>query len=279
MKIYKAKISEYRVISCHCDHKVFPYLRDDKGEKIIYCISPHHGRSFLVGNSNSRYIMSKGNGLSYTKHNFINTRELNNDSWGLLLEQDAKRDFYLGLEIESLGIRTNHMEYILELDGELELKENQRIKPILLQYSVECPYRICDAIYMPHNLIYNEVVKWRKFNVKGFLSYHLIAADVLIKNLRILHDNNILHNAIHPHNYTWSLELLDFELACSPSYPYGSEDEMRHVKDLYHREIMHTYDVVNTIAWCLKEEIDYAVIDGIFKDYGFDLNEYKIVCK
>ena len=38
MKIYKAKISEYRVISCHCDHKVFPYLRDDKGEKIIYCI-------------------------------------------------------------------------------------------------------------------------------------------------------------------------------------------------------------------------------------------------
>ena len=40
----------------------------------------------------------------------------------------------------------------------------------------------------------------------------MIAADLLLHNLQILHKNEILHNAISEQNYTWALELLDFEL-------------------------------------------------------------------
>ena len=102
--------------------------------------------------------------------------------------------------------------------------------------------------------------------------YHLIAANVLIKNLKILHTNNILHNAINFQNYTWALELLDFELACSPSYPYTKEDDQRHVKDFFNREILYTYEIIKYIACFLSEPIDYKLIDSLFKMYGFDLS-------
>ena len=104
----------------------------------------------------------------------------------------------------------------------------------------------------------------------------MIAANVLIRNLRIMHDNNILHNAIHEQNYTWALELLDFELACSPAHPYSSEDDIRHVKDLFPREILQTYVIINYIAAVLHEEIDFKKVDNLFAEYGFDIGQYEI---
>lgn len=105
----------------------------------------------------------------------------------------------------------------------------------------------------------------------------MIAANVLIRNLRVLHDHDILHNAISEQNYTWALELLDFELACSPAHPYTSEDDMRHVKDLFPREIMQTYVVINYIAGVLRENIDFVEIDKLFAEYGFDLKQYVVL--
>lgn len=254
-----------------------PYIRDNNGDRLLFCLSPNHGRSYFVTKTaERRFVISKGNGLSYTHFPLINTGEFGDDTLGLLIRKDAERDFLLGQEIEALGVKTNHMEYVLELDMELKLPNGHILKPILLQYDVECPYRICDAAFMTQEQILSEVVKWEKMNERGYDKAHMIAANVLIHNLRVLHDHNILHNAIHEQNYTWALELLDFELACSPKYPYTNEDDMRHVKDLFPREIIQTYVIINYIAGVLREEIDFIEVDALFSEYGFDLKQYVV---
>lgn len=214
----------------------YPYLRCDDGDIKMHCISPIHGRSYIIGRStDGRYIVSKGNGLNYSEYVFLNTGEMGNDTWGLLLRQDAVRDFLLGQEVATLGIKTNQMEYVLELDIYLSLPNGNKIKPCLLQYSLECPYRITDVPFMSTREIKRETDKWETMNEKRYKERYLIAADILVKNLYILHSHNILHNAIQESNYTWALELLDFELSCSPSYPYEREDYQRHVVDLFSR--------------------------------------------
>ena len=271
----------YRVIhDSGCLQKIYPYIRNEKGDNEMFCPTPLHGRSFIVGKTeNGRYIVSKGNGLSYTQSPFLHTGEFFDGTWGLLLRQDAERDFLLGQEIEALGIKTNHMQYVIEVDLEINLSNGHKLKPTLLQYDVECPYRICDAPFMDREIIETEVKKWESINERGYEKYHLIAANILIRNLRILHDNNILHNAIHEQNYTWALELLDFELACSPKHPYAQEDYQRHVKDLLPREIIQTYIIINYIAGVLKEEIDFDEIDSLFAEYDFDFKQFNINIK
>ena len=278
MKRDKAINVGYQVLKSYDSTKeVYPYLRNEDGDKEIYCLSPYHGRSFIVGRlDNGRYVVSKGNGLSYTRHSFLHTTESYDDTWGLLLRQDAERDFAIGQEIEALGLKTNHMEYVLELNYEIRLPSGRIVKPILLQYDVECPCRISDATFMTKDQIQAEVQKWGKMNERGYNTAHMIAANVLIRNLRIMHDRQVLHNAIHEQNYTWALELLDFEIACTPTHPYSSEDDMRHVKDLFSREMIHTYVIINYIAGALREDIDYAAVDALFKDYGFNLHQYDV---
>lgn len=255
---------------------VYPYIRNLKGDKEMFCLTPLHGRSFVVGRAeNGRYIVSKGNGLSYTQSSFLHTGEFYDGTWGLLLQQDAKRDFLLCQEIEALGIKTNHMQYVIEVDLEISLPNGHKVKPTLLQYDVECPYRICDAPFMKQEQIQSEVQKWEEINEHGYDKYHMMAADVLIRNLRLLHDNNILHNAIHEQNYTWALELLDFELACSQKHPYEKEDYQRHVKDLLPREIIQTYIIINYIAGVLKEDVDFNEIDSLFAKYNFNLKQFE----
>lgn len=268
----------YRILESSAYSKsVFPYLRNQDGDKEMLCPSPLHGRSYVVGmTNNGRYIVSKGNGLCYTKLTFLHTGEFYDGTWGLLLRQDAERDFVMGQEIETLGIKTNQMEYVLELDVEIALPNGHTVKPTLLQYDVECPYRICDAAFMTQEQLQAEVAKWKKMNNCGYEKAHMIAANVLIRNLRILHDHNILHNAIHEQNYTWALELLDFELACSPKHPYTNEDDMRHVKDLFPREIIQTYIIINYIAGVLREKIDYVEVDALFAENGFDLKQFVV---
>lgn len=258
-------------------YNVFPYLRNSNGNKKMFCVSPHHGRSYLVNKTKEgRFVVSKGNGLSYSQYQLIHTGEFGDDTLGLLLRKDAERDYIIGQEVESLGIKTNHMEYVLELDVKINLPNGHMLKPCLLQYDVECPFRICDATFMSQEQIQAEVAKWEKLNERGYDKAHMIAANVLIRNLRILHDHNILHNAISEQNYTWALELLDFELACSPTHPYTSEDDMRHVKDLFPREILQTYVIINYIAGVLREEIDFLEVDALFAEYCFDLKQYDV---
>lgn len=276
MEKVKAINVPYKIIRANDIHStIYPYLRDSEGNKTMYSLSPNHGRSFLIGrNNDGKFIISKGNGLSYTQYRMLNTGEFGNDTWGLLLKTDAIRDFTLGLEINALGIKTNQMEYVLELEKDIVLTNGNIVKPVLLQYNVECPYRISDAAFMSRKKIRKEIEKWKYMNNRTFTNYYLIAAEILIRNLRILHDNNILHNAIHEHNYTWALELLDFELACSPENPYTSEESRRHVKSLFSREIIQTYVIINYIANVLNEKINYQIVEELFEKYGFYLNMY-----
>lgn len=276
---FRCKSVSYTLLhSTNGRYPTYPYLRYADGDKEMCCLSPIHGRSFVVGRlDNGRYVVSKGNGLSYSQYVLLNTGDFGDATLGLLLRKDAIRDFLLGQEIEALGIKTNHMEYVMELDAVVTLPNGHRLKPVLLQYDVECPWRISDAPFMTHEQIWNEVYKWEVLNDEGFEENYMIAANVLIRNLRILHDHNILHNAIHEQNYTWALELLDFELSCSPTHPYEQEDYRRHVKDLLPREITQTYVIINYIAAALHEEIDYQRIDNLFAEYGFDIKQYAIV--
>ena len=154
MTPFKARRYNFRqLLSNDCEYQPQPLLLAPDGDTTIWNVSPHsHGRSFIVGKTkNGRSIISKGNGLSYTSQTFVNTGEMGDNTWGLLLRDDAIRDFTLCNEIASLGIKTNQMECVLELECEAILSEEKRIHPCLIQYDVECPYRISDSCIMDNS--------------------------------------------------------------------------------------------------------------------------------
>ena len=278
MKRYRAKALQYDLLYSKVNQeKIYPLVRDDFGDEQIFCISPIHGRSFVVGKKNNgNWIISKGNGLSYSTHSFVDVSESDNYIWGCLSREDAVRDYKIGNEVRDLGIRTNVMEAVLELDCQL-IDKGKSIRPCLLQYEVQCPYRLCDFPFMPNSMRRKIIESWMFFDSK-YSEMYLIAAEVLIRNLRILHENNVIHNALHIQNYTWALELLDFESSRTENMPYNNSEYEHNIMMLLNGEIMKTYEIVNYIGWCLGEAVDYYKIDSIFKDFGYNLNNYKLDC-
>lgn len=274
MKEYSAVRCAFDYVFCSNNCTPYPLLRFAAGKEKIFAVSPLHGRSFVVGQRNDgRYTVSKGNGLCYSEYLFLNTPETQLDVWGLLLMKDALRDYHCCQDVKALGIKTNQMECVLELDYPIYIAQTDTtVKPVLLQYNVECPYRICDAPFMERSQIEAEVTKWQQYNSKGYSKSHEIAADILIGNLRTMHDHEVLHNAIHEQNYTWALELLDFELTRTPQHPYEKEDYERHAPSLYNRELIQTYVIINYIAGVLREKVNFADIDRMWRDYGFDIS-------
>lgn len=280
--IYNARECKYNIIcsndSLHFDY--FPYLRDDEGLEKMYLVSPEHGRSYLVSKAEgNRFVVSKGNGLSYSQYRFLNTGEMGCGTWGLLLKDDAIRDYNNGILAASYGIKTNRMHCVIELDEQVTVPTAPvtTLNPVLLQYDVACPYRISDAPFIPPKIMHNESNKWRPVDSPVNSPKHVLAADTLICNLKIMHDHGFLHNAITVQNYTWALELLDFEMASSPEYPYDEGANPELVMSLFNREILHTYQVIVYIAKVLDEKVDYGVIDKLFYKYGMDLRDL-VVC-
>lgn len=273
MKNFKAERVYYNIEFLSDDkNTVYPLVRDEYGQHIIQCVSPLHGRSFLLGMNKGRWVVGKGNGLSYTTHPFVITSPINGETWGGLSLDNAVRDFNICNEVSSLGIKTNQMEYVLSLDGNI-LQNGESCKAGLLQYSVECPYRISDYGFIPQQMLNDTVTKWKgRYSQK-----HLQAADILVRNLRILHENNIMHNALHPQNYSWALELLDFEASRTDKYPYDNPDYEAYVPMLIKIEVVQTYETINHIAWCLGEEPDYHTIDFIFNENGFEINDLQVI--
>lgn len=277
MKLNKFFASEIGYICIENETmSVYPYVIDDQGDKEIYNLSPIHCRSYVVGqHKNGRYVITKGNGLSYTSYRFIYTPETSKDVLGLLLKEDALRDFYCGQDVQALGIKTNQMECVMELNFPIYIPQTKEtLNPCILQYNVECPWRIADAGFMTQEQIWNEVHKWERLNDKAIQEDYLIAANVLIRNLRILHDNGVLHNALTTENLTWALELLDFELCHTPQHPYSKEDYARHVPDLFDREVIDTYRLIIYIAGVLNQQVDFKSVDIMFAEYGFHLQKY-----
>ena len=276
MKKYQAKEVPCNILYSQINCKnVYPFIRDESGDKSIYCISPIHGRSFLIcQQENGRWVISKGNGVSYSMHPFIDVSKTDNYVWGALLKENAIRDYNIGNEVRNIGIKTNQMHAVIELDIQL-IDKGTIVTPCLLQYEVECPYRLCDYPFMPPNTFKKIITSWRSLESKYSEAY-LIAAEVLVRNLQILHNNKVMHNALHVQNYTWALELLDFESSRTEHYPYSNFEYEKQALMLMDGEIMKTYEIINYIGWCLGGKIDYAKIDSIFKDYGFNLSYYKV---
>ena len=270
-----AQFCDYSIIASQSNKNIdiYPLIRTESSKINMWVISPQHGRSYIVGKYGNRYIITKGNGLSYTNCHLIKILKQDFEIWGLLRLKDALRDFNLGNEISTLGIKTNQMEVVIELELNLTSDQDIIFTPALLQYSVECPYRISDAAFMSRRNIHKYVNEWYKLNKWNCDSNYKIAANVLISNLRILHDNKILHNALTSQNFTWALELLDFEIASSPTYPYESEEYRRHIPDLFNREILYIYQIIIDIAGVLREKPNYNYLDSLFKDYGFDFQK------
>ena len=253
MQEFYAKEVSYTIIKSN-DVSVppFPYLRDSSGNRTMICVSPNHGRSYIVSKKDRRYIVSKGNGLSYTQYCHVNSGEFDDYTWGILLENEAVRDFEIGIEVHDLGIKTNIMQYVIKLEDEILLTNGHVLTPVLLQYSVECPYRICDAAYMSKEEIWRQVALWGKYNKRGSTQSYMVAAEVLVNNLKILHSN-------------------------SPQHPYSTKEEFHIVQDLFPREIMQTYDVINHIASCLNETINHAELEDLFLRFGFDIKNCKSI--
>ena len=275
MEIVKARRFNFTILEQrNAGIPIYPLLRDMDGEEVMYSISPEHGRSYYVGQTDDgRYIVSKGNGLSYSQFCFLNTHEMGDGSWGLLLREDAIRDYRNGVLAESLGIKTNKMHCVIELDKTITIDSANgiQLRPVLLQYDVECPFRISDTPFIQRSAIKKEAIKWRYGDFST--PRHIIAAEVLIKNLSILHTKGFLHNAISVHNYTWALELLDFELSRSRDCPLSSGEEEL-ISSAFPREAIYTYQIINYIARALNEHPDFSLIDDMFRHYGFDLKKY-----
>lgn len=277
-----AKSCDYTMIANNLGFSgnVYPLLRDINGGEGLYSVSPEHGRSYVVGKTEEgRYIITKGNGLSYTQWIFLNTKEMGTNSWGLVLKEDALRDFNNGKLAASYGIKTNRMQCVFELGDTITIADTDNnkcttLKPVLLQYDVECPLRISDAAFYPKEIIKQYAQKWRIEYVDNSSPLYMIAANVLINNLRVMHNNNFLHNAITVHNYTWALELLDFEMSNSEKYPYNDEVNSEVIQVLYNRELLHTYQVITYIAVVLGETVDFKELDNLFEKKGFSLQRF-----
>lgn len=276
MKIKAKSLTDYNILrgeeQIRTAKPVYPIVRNDEGPLFIEVLSPNHGRSFLLKKeTDSHWVIGKGNGLSYSTHSSLITSSHDSDTWGRLSLSQAIRDFDIGNEIARLGIKTNTMEYVLCLPFNVIF--NGKEEPAaLLQYSVECPYRIVDVAFIPKKMLSEHVSRWESINnTFPSTSKHLIAADILYRNLSVLHQNGILHNAITPQNYTWALELVDFEASHSPTIPFGTEQYQSYIPMLMDMEIIQTYEIINYIAWCLNEVCDYNAVERIMNFYGFNL--------
>lgn len=245
-------------------------------ETALKCIlpSPLHGRSLIVNYDidSERYIITKGNGLTYFPFGFVATEELDNYAWGYLRKEDAIRDFKSGDYINGLGVLSNKMEAVFTLEPQVISFSNRtlEIEPTILQYNVICPYRISDIPFISKELVSYFINNWANLFEIKYTEIHCNAAEVLLNNIKTMHENEVLHNAIHSQNYTLSLELLDFELSRTPITPYDNEGDEQTYKKLQKREIIQSLEIVNQIAFYFKENINTKLLRQIMIKYGFE---------
>jgi hypothetical protein len=255
--------------------KYFPLLTFEEETKLkCFSPSPLHGRS-LIANYNldsNRYIITKGSGLTYFPFGFISTKELEDYAWGYLRTEDAIRDYKSGNYIKSIGILTNEMEAVFTLEQEIIRLPNSvsNFNPTILQYSATCPYRIADIPFLSEELVDYFINSWSNLFEINHTEVHCNAAEVLLNNIRLLHENSILHNAIHIQNYSLSLELLDFELSRTPTTPYENENDEKSYKKLQKREIIQSLEIIHQIAFYFKENINSKILRRIMIKNGFE---------
>ncbi len=259
------------------DIKLFPFLKTRNNNGIEKkTASPLHGRS-LIANYNKikkTYTIIKGCGLTYYPYGFIDTEEFDDHIWGFITKEAALRDFNCGNFIRELGVSTNFQQAIYELETIPLLRFNNpvtSINPIILQYTVNCPFRLADIPYMSKNKVYNFVGNWKKIFKSKHGKLHCIAAEVMLRNIRIMHENETLHNSISIQNYTLLLELVDFETSRTPQTNYSSIENEINWRFLKKREVIQTLEIVNYLAFIFKENIEVKKLNNLMKINGFEI--------
>lgn len=257
--------------------KAYPFITTEKCNEGTFTqriASPNHGRSLIAdyNEDTKRYVITKGNGLTYFPYGFISTQEFENGAWGYLRREDALRDFMCGEFVSDLNILTNQMEavYTLEEHGIRFSNHVEKIEPTILQYNVLCPYRIADIPFLSKELVFTFINSWGDLFQNIHQEKHCTAAEVLIKNINVMHKNYVLHNAIHSQNYTLSLELLDFELSRTPLTPYDSENDELCYKKLQKRELIQSLEIIAQIAYYFKENVNNNVLRQIMIRNGYE---------
>ncbi len=282
------RISEFEGVKINCievdidliidnpkSSKLYPYIVVNKETKIsCFKPSPLHGRSIVTDFTPTlgRFTITKGNGLTYFPFGFVSTKELEDYAWGYLRKDDALRDYNSGEYIRSLGILTNNMEAVFTLKEQIIRLLNciSKIEPTILQYNVICPYRISDIPFLSKEVILSYVNRWADLHENIHSEIHCTSAEVLLRNIRLMHENHVLHNAIHSQNYTLSLELLDFELSRTPITPYDNDIDEKTYKKLQKREVIQSLEIVNQIAFFFKEKINSKALRQIMIKNGFE---------
>lgn len=254
--------------------KKYPLLISGESNEIFGLVpSILHGRSVVLDydETTEKYIVTKGNGLTYFPYGYINTEELTDNIWGICTESQAERDYFGGEFVSRLGIITNEMQAYFSLENQKVRTEKavEAEKPVILQYAVKCPYRIADLPFLTKKTVEYFTGNWNELHNSAYNQKHCIAADVLMQNLSKLHMNGVLHNAIHSQNYTAMLELLDFELARTPETPYDTKDDEESFGILQRREAVQSLEIVGFIADFFGEEINKNAMSEILIKHGF----------
>lgn len=254
--------------------ELFPLIVSNRKKHMVgIAPTPMHGRSVVVSHDrqSQRYIAIKGCGLTYSPYTFVSTGEFNDHVWGATKKQAALREYVAGRFISDLGIRTNQMQAVFELEESemITMQGKRRIRPTIVQYSVESPYRIGDIPFLDRKQVMNCIDRWSSYKVDYPTTAHLVAAEILFGAIRQMHSSNVLHNAIDQHNLTLALELLDFEMSSTPNMPYPRKDQ-RDVARLMPREVMHAFEIVSFIAFYLREKTNDKKLLQLMEKNGFE---------
>ena len=273
--IYCKEVNIKEILLSKGNVKYFPQVIVEQETNLkLISPSPLHGRSVIVEYNfdSNRYTITKGNGLTYFPYHFVATEELEDYAWGYLRKTDAIRDYNSGNYISQLGILTNVMEAVYTLEPHSIMLSNQikNIEPTILQYNINCPYRISDIPFLSKEMILYFVNRWSDLHENIHSEIHCTSAEVLLKNVRLMHVNDVLHNAIHSQNYTLSLELLDFELSRTPVTPYDNDNDELAYKKLQKREIIQSLEIVNHIAFFFQEKVNSRLLRQIMIKNGFE---------
>lgn len=267
-----SKVKVDKILFTQEDIIYYPFFISGSSEGVFVEVpSPLHGRSIIADydKKTNRFIITKGNGLTYFPFGFITTQELEGFAWGYLRQEDAIRDYSTGLYVESLGLSTNKMEAVFTLEP-LTIRSfgmSKTVNPTILQYNVLCPYRLADIPFLSRNTVKKYLKLW--FNFSEEKEFHCIAAEIFLKNLKVMREHDVLHNAIHSQNYTLALELVDFELSRSPITPYGSPEDEKNYPHLMDREIIQSLEIVNYVAFQLDESLNVKKLNKLMLKYGF----------
>lgn len=224
--------------------------------------SPWHGRSqAFISKENNTYLVVKGIGCPYLSSPYFNSNEMDGHIWGFLDEKTAKYEFEnMQIANRLLNGRVSApvaLKKIIDIDG---------LHPCLIYYNVRNPYRLIDLDFF--NSTQKKEIRKNILSLSSNPSekyVHIVVVERLCEIIKILYDNNLVHNALSVHNVTCSLELVDFE----SSFIIDFDDEDFELKaSIIPREMIQLREIAYSVSWWFQEKYNIKKIDKLINNSG-----------